>query len=79
MFLKPWINVNFSIIILTTKLTAVIGPKPMTNGSIPVWATATIRANGLIFRFADSCNDIRHTADAPSLIPDALPGVTVPS
>jgi hypothetical protein len=65
-------------LILTTFVTASIGPNPIHIGSSPVSAIATILAQG--FRFLDFTWFSLHTttAAAPSLIPEALPAVTVP-
>src|SRR6516225_2021833 len=56
-----------------------IGPVPMMAGSTPAWAQDTMRASTLRFSLAASLALIRTTAAAPSLIPDALAAVTVPS
>ena len=54
------------------------GPIPMTRGSTPATAVATTRAIGRspIARARPASTTSR--ADAPSLIPDAFPAVTVP-
>src|SRR3954447_13086385 len=56
-----------------------IGPVPMIAGSTPAGAQDTIRASGVLPRLAASLAVISTTAAAPSLIPDALAAVTVPS
>ncbi len=56
-----------------------IGPVPITEGSTPHDAQDLISAKGFIPLFSASFFDIRTTAAAPSLIPEALPAVTVPS
>jgi hypothetical protein len=57
-----------------------IGPMPMTSaGSTPVVAHDTMRASGLRPRFLASSAVISTSAAAPSLMPEALPAVTVPS
>ena len=60
-------------------LDAEIGPVPMIEGSTPVVAQDTMRANGLMPRFFASASVISTTTAAPSLRPDALAAVTVPS
>lgn len=60
-------------------MTAGIGPRPITDGSIPAWAQDTIRAKGVEQSRVDRADlATRTTAAAPSLRPDALPAVTVP-
>ncbi len=55
------------------------GPKPMIRGATPATAAATMRARGVRpCRFAASSEAIS-VAHAPSLTPEALPAVTVPS
>src|SRR5262249_1840123 len=56
-----------------------IGPEPMTLGSTPAVAQEAMRASGFKPRFLASFAVISTTAAAPSLMPDALPAVTVPS
>src|SRR5262249_18071303 len=56
-----------------------IGPVPMILGSTPAWAHDTMRASGVLPSLAASLAFISTTAAAPSLMPDALPAVTVPS
>src|SRR5262249_20345018 len=51
----------------------------MIFGSTPACAHDTIRAIGVLPSLAASLAFISTTAAAPSLIPDALPAVTVPS
>ena len=55
------------------------GPIPITLGSTPPLAFATIVAIGFIFNSSALRRLIRRTAAAPSFIPDAFPAVTVPS
>ena len=52
---------------------------PITAGSTPVVAKEAIRASGVRPRRSASSAVITTRAAAPSLIPDALPAVTVPS
>src|SRR5829696_4336575 len=56
-----------------------IGPDPMTAGSTPAVAQETIFASGVRPRFLASSALINTSAAAPSLRPEALPAVTVPS
>src|SRR5258708_14755658 len=56
-----------------------IGPVPMIAGSTPACAHDTMRASGFLPRLAASLAFISTNAAAPSLMPDALPAVTVPS
>ncbi len=56
-----------------------IGPVPMICGSTPAVAQETIRAIGVMPRRDASPSLISTAAAAPSLMPDALPAVTVPS
>ncbi|KAG1707797.1 Protein lysine acetyltransferase Pka [Nymphon striatum] len=56
-----------------------MGPVPMILGSTPVEAHETILANGSKPSFSALERVITITAAAPSLIPDALPAVIVPS
>ena len=56
-----------------------IGPVPITAGSTPAVAKAAMRASGVSPRFAASAAVISTSAAAPSLMPEALPAVTVPS
>src|SRR5665213_1370231 len=56
-----------------------IGPVPMIAGSTPAVAQETMRASGVTPRRAASATDISTRAAAPSLMPEALPAVTVPS
>src|SRR3546814_1119833 len=55
------------------------GPMPMNAGSTPQVAQDAIRPSTGAPRFAASSADISTSAPAPSLIPLALPAVTVPS
>ncbi len=50
----------------------------MVRGSTPAAAEATIRAQGFNPRAAAASSLIKTSAAAPSLIPEALPAVTVP-
>ena len=56
-----------------------IGPVPIIAGSTPRVAQETIRAIGTTPRASAADARIKTSAAAPSLIPDALPAVTVPS
>ncbi len=56
-----------------------MGPDPMTLGSTPTVAQEAMRASGFSPRFLASLAVISTTAAAPSLMPEALPAVTVPS
>src|SRR5258708_27272084 len=56
-----------------------IGPVPMILGSTPAWPHDTIRARTFLPSLAACFAVISTTAAAPSLIPEALPAVTVPS
>ena len=56
-----------------------IGPVPMMVGSTPAVAQEAMRASGVSPRFAASEALITTMAAAPSLMPEALPAVTVPS
>jgi hypothetical protein len=51
----------------------------MIAGSTPACAHDTIRASGVLPRFCASLALIRTSAAAPSLMPEALAAVTVPS
>src|SRR5258708_32521919 len=64
--------------LLTAARDAGIGPEPITAGSTPAVAQDTIRASGCTPRRAASLAVISTSAAAPSLMPDALPAVTVP-
>ena len=59
--------------------TAAIGPVPMMAGSTPADAYARTRASGVTPSRSARSAPISTTAAAPSLRPDALPAVTVPS
>src|SRR5436305_9247824 len=54
-----------------------IGPVPMIAGSTPAVAQDTMRASGLAPRRRAASAVISTTAAAPSLMPEALPEVTV--
>ena len=54
------------------------GPIPMIAGSTPATAVDTIRASGRRPSARARSASTSSTADAPSLIPDAFPAVTVP-
>ena len=56
-----------------------IGPVPITAGSTPAVAKDAMRANGVRPRLAASRAVISTSAAPPSLMPEALPAVTVPS
>eukprot|EP01137_Pigoraptor_chileana_P026917 Opistho-2@8884 len=62
----------------TAKRVAGMGPVPMMDGSTPACAHATMHPSEARPRRAASSADMSTTAAAPSLIPLALPGVTVP-
>ena len=51
----------------------------MMAGSTPAVAKEAMRASGFKLRFAASAPDITTSTAAPSLMPEALPAVTVPS
>ena len=55
------------------------GPMPMMRGGTPATADATMRARGTRPCFRAAASDATIVAQAPSLTPDALPAVTVPS
>src|SRR5207244_13269530 len=55
-----------------------MGPVPMIAGSTPAVAQETMRASGRRPRLAAASAVISTTAAAPSLMPEALPAVTVP-
>ncbi len=52
---------------------------PMTRGATPATAEATTRAFGVRPYFFAASSEAMITAAAPSLMPEALPAVTVPS
>ena len=54
------------------------GPKPMIAGSTPATAVETTRASGFRPSSRARSASTSSTADAPSLMPGALPAVTVP-
>src|SRR5207342_3351476 len=56
-----------------------IGPVPMIDGSTPACAQDTMRASGVLPNLAASLAFISTMAAAPSLMPDAVAAVTVPS
>src|SRR4051795_8046466 len=56
-----------------------IGPVPMILGSTPAWPHDTMRPRTFLPSLAACLALISTTAAAPSLMPDALPAVTVPS
>ena len=56
-----------------------IGPVPMIFGSTPAWPHDTMRPSTFLPSLAACLAVISTTAAAPSLMPDALPAVTVPS
>mmetsp|Transcript_18415 Transcript_18415/g.58713 ORF Transcript_18415/g.58713 Transcript_18415/m.58713 type:complete len:226 (-) Transcript_18415:534-1211(-) len=60
-------------------LVAGTGPMPMIFGSTPALAYATTRPSGVPPSCAATDSAATTTAAAPSLMPDALPAVTVPS
>ena len=55
-----------------------MGPVPMMEGSTPAWAQETMRASGSRPRLRASDWRMSTTQAAPSLMPEALPAVTVP-
>ena len=55
------------------------GPKPMIRGATPATAAATMRALGCKPYCLTAASEASSNAQAPSLTPDALPAVTVPS
>ena len=55
------------------------GPMPMIRGGTPAVAAPTIRARGVRPCFFAAASLATSSAHAPSLTPDALPAVTVPS
>ena len=59
-------------------LIAGAGAKPIIRGSTPTVVEATIRARGLRLNSLMACSDATKKAAAPSLMPEALPAVTVP-
>src|SRR6059058_3654080 len=63
---------------LRAKREAGIGPVPIIAGSTPAVAQETMRASGFSPRLSASVAVISTIAAAPSLMPDALPAVTVP-
>ena len=65
--------------ILNAFFTAFIGPIPIIVGSTPTVAHEIIFANGERFREFAFSSLIKHTAAAPSLMPDAFPADTLPS
>ena len=54
------------------------GPMPKRSGSTPAVANATNRASGCSPRSFANAADVRIRADAPSLVCEELPAVTVP-
>ena len=60
-------------------LAACTGPIPMMRGSTPTAAEATIRANGFKLCILTPFSEAMSMAAEPSLSPDELPAVTVPS
>src|SRR4051812_37146807 len=56
-----------------------IGPVPMILGSTPAWPHDTMRPRIVLPSLAACLAVISTTAAAPSLMPEALPAVTVPS
>lgn len=55
------------------------GPMPITRGGTPAVAMARMRARGVRPCLSAAASDASNNAHAPSLTPDALPAVTVPS
>jgi hypothetical protein len=56
-----------------------MGPMPMIDGSTPAVAHDTMRASGVSAALLGFVGLISTSAAAPSLMPEALPAVTVPS
>src|SRR5689334_20320001 len=69
---------TFQPAFLSAAREAGIGPVPMILGSTPACAHDTMRASGFLPSLAACLAVIRTTAAGPSLLPDALPAVTVP-
>src|SRR5262245_65344332 len=72
-------SATFQPAFLSAAREAGIGPVPMIAGSTPACAHDTIRASGVLPNLAASLAFISTNAAAPSLIPEALAAVTVPS
>src|SRR5262249_10892992 len=70
---------NFQPALSSAARDAGIGPVPITAGSQPRDAQDTMRAKGSILRFLASPSVMSTMAAAPSLMPEALAAVTVPS
>ncbi len=69
---------TFMPVFFMTLRTAGTGPVPMIAGSTPAEAQSMMRASGLRPSSLAFSADITTTAAAPSLMPEALPAVTVP-
>src|SRR6266702_2856294 len=72
-------SATFQPAFLSAARDAGIGPLPMIAGSTPACAQETMRASGALPSLAASLAFISTTAAAPSLMPEALAAVTVPS
>ena len=59
--------------------TAGTAPMPITRGATPALAAPMMRANGLRAYFSTDFSEAISKAAAPSLTPEELPAVTVPS
>ena len=58
--------------------TPATGPSPMTRGSTPAAPAVTMRASGVAPALSPAVFDPTINAAAPSLMPEALPAVTMP-
>ncbi len=72
-------SVNFMLAFFKALAIAGTGPIPIIAGSTPPWPVATISASGVKLCSFTASSDATNTKAAPSLIPEALPAVTVPS
>ena len=73
------ISVMFRPALASTLRLAGTGPMPMMRGATPAVAMATTRARGFRPFVPAAASLARSSAAAPSLTPEALPAVTVPS
>ena len=69
---------NIPFCLLTANLIASIGPKPINDGSTPTELHEVILPKISKFFVSAIFFVVKTTPAAPSLIPDELPGVTVP-
>ena len=69
----------FRFVLARSFFVAGAGAKPITRGATPATAVPKIRAFGVSLYFATAASDARSIAHEPSLMPEALPAVTVPS